>query len=160
MKTLYHASPSKNLTVIQPQRTLSRDKYIGDYVFATSDLKLAAMYLATKGKGTLMDYTSKEPAIVICSDEREYVRNDKGGAIYIVPADSFKKSPQEGLEESEVVSKVPVTPLDKKVYEHSLDAMHELGITVYFADQKTFDALVKARDEKKLLKKLRPYTKI
>lgn len=49
---LYHASAQKNLKVLKPQRTLFHDEYIGDFVFATSDRRMAAMYLATKGVPT------------------------------------------------------------------------------------------------------------
>ena len=136
MKFLYHASPKKHLTEIQTKRTLSRDLYIGDFVFATSDVRLAAMYLATKGNAILVNVKTKKPTIVICNNAKDYLLNDKGGAIYRVPGNTFIKSPQEGLEDSEMVSEVGVTPIDTQVYLSSLDAMKEMGITIYFVNEK------------------------
>lgn len=159
MKVLYHASPVKDLRKIEPKRTLSRDIYIGDYVFATSDIKLAAMYLATKGNAILMNVEAETPVIVICNNPEDYLAHDSGGAIYIVPATTFKKTPQEGLEKSERVSKVAVTPVDKRVYKHSIDAMKETGIVIYFVNQKTFNSLVQAKDEDKILASLQPFAR-
>lgn len=157
MQVLYHASPKKNLTEIKPRRTLSRDVYIGDYVFATSDFVLAAMYLATKGNAILMNVKAKDPIIVICNNETDYLSNDKGGAIYTVPISTFRKSPQAGLEESEMVSNVAVTPSDKRVYDSSLEAMKEMGITIYFVNEKVFSKIVAAKDESKIISKLKPF---
>lgn len=157
MQVLYHASPLKNLKIIQPKKTLSRDIYIGDYVFATSNIRLAAMYLATKGIAILLNVKSPKPTIVIRSNPREYISNDKGGAIYAVSDRTFKKSPQEGLEDSEMVSGVSVKPISRQVYSSSLDAMKEKGIVIYFVDEKVFNDIVEAKDESKILKKLNPY---
>jgi hypothetical protein len=157
MKVLYHASPAKTLKKIQPQRTLSRDIYIGDYVFATSNIRLAAMYLATKGNATLMNVEAETPIIVICNNAKDYISSDKGGAIYTVPATTFKKTPQAGLEKSERVSSIAVTPIEKKVFKRSLDAMREMGIVIYFVNQKTFDSLVQAKNESKTLASVQPF---
>ncbi len=154
MDVLYNASLHKDLELIEPQRTLSRptytgkDKYIGDYVFATKDKRLAAMYLATKGLATLLETEAEFSYIVICSDQAGYIANDKGGAIYELPTDKFSETPQEGLTEYELVSADPIKPLGKIVYEKSLDAMLEHGITVYFVNQKTFDGLMPVGSDK------------
>lgn len=55
MEVLYHASSDTNLTIIVPKRTISKDIYIGDFVFATQDKRLVAMYLVAKGNATIMD---------------------------------------------------------------------------------------------------------
>ena len=157
MKTLYHASPYKDLQKIQPQRTLSKDMYIGDYVFATSDIKLAAMYLVTRGNATLMNTDAMLPFIVIRNNPKDYVANDMGGAIYIVPDTTFKKSPQEGLEKSELVSSVAVTPIDKIIYRRSIDAMKEMGIVIYFVTKEIFDKLVLSKEESKIFATLLRY---
>jgi hypothetical protein len=157
MKVLYHASPIKNLRIIKPKKTLSRDIYIGDYVFATSDIRLAAMYLATKGNATLMNVKADIPTIVICSEQKDYLASDKGGAIYTVPATTFKKTPQEGLEDSELISSVAVKPLSKKVYERSIDALKEMGIVIYFVNNSTFNKLVRTKDEAKIISSLQPF---
>lgn len=65
MSDLYHSSTEKDLRVISPQRTLSKDKYIGDFVFATADPAYSAMYLVPKGLKTLMHSSTDDRWIVI-----------------------------------------------------------------------------------------------
>lgn len=157
MNLLYHASTNKNLEMIEPQRTLSKDKYIGDYVFATSDRKLAAMYLVTRGTPTLMNTKAEVPRIIICADSTSYIKNDAGGAIYEVPGKSFVKTPQEGLEESELVGKVAVKPVSKKVFATSIDALNEAGVEVYFVNETQFEDIVLNKNEDEIISNLVPY---
>jgi len=153
---LYHASQIKNLKIIKPQRTLSNNQYIGDFVFATKDIKLATMYLATKGLYTLME-TDNEPHIVIVSDVKDYLKNDKGGAIYTLPSEGFIKTPQKGLEKYELVSKKAIKPVDIKVYAKSLDAMKEMGIKIYFVDMDTFNKINQPNKGQKIISSLKSY---
>lgn len=154
---LYHASPDKSLAVIEPKRTLSKDKYIGDYVFATEDPRLAAMYLASKGTALLMNVKSSPFSIVINANEQDYLASDKGGAVYKVPAATFEKTPQAGLEDSERISKVSTMPLEKKVYSSSIEAIQEAGVKIYFVDSKTFTNLLNNPDQDKIIASLKPY---
>ena len=157
MDTLYHSSTNKDLELLEPQRTLSKDIYIGDYVFATSDKRLAAMYLATRGTPILLNTNVKNPQIIISANAKEYVKHDVGGAIYSVPAEYFKKTPQTGLEDSERVSEITVHPSAKTVYESSIAAMREMGVTVYFVSQKQFDEIIRTKNEDHIISKLAPY---
>jgi len=156
MRTLYHASPHKNLHVIKPQHTLSRDVYIGDYVFATANKKLAVMYLATKGLYTIME-AGKKPYIIIRSSPKSYMAHDMGGAIYELQSEGFTQTPQAGLEQYELVSKQVVKPLRKTIYGKSLDAMLAAGITIYFVTHKTLDQLLSCDEVAKMLPDLVPY---
>jgi hypothetical protein len=142
MPILYHASTNKDLGVINPKRTLSKDKYIGDFVFATADKVLAIMYLATRGYATLMNSKDTQPNIVVCADQSRYQADDKGGAIYELPEESFIDTPQKELNGYEFVSVKPVKPLSKSVYEKSLYAMNEAGIIIRFVDEQTFSSLI------------------
>ena len=74
---LYHASPIKNLKLIKPQKTISHDKYIGDFVFATKYKKLALMYMLPKGFPILMNVKSKNPYVVICADAKKSLKGIK-----------------------------------------------------------------------------------
>jgi hypothetical protein len=141
MYVLYHASTNPDLKVLEPQRTLSNDKYIGDFVFATADKILAAMYLLPKGYGSILDTDTKPPQILIRADETEVRAKDKGGAIYTVDASDFSESPQKDLIALEKVSDKPIIPISKEIFKNSFDALNKLGIEVEFIDQKTFDRL-------------------
>jgi len=142
MHILYHASPEKNLELIEPRPTLSNDKYIGDYVFATANRLLAVMYLATKGVATLMDVENSW--IAICCNEGEYIANDKGGAIYTLPMNSFIETPQTSLNDYEFVSTRAVRPTSKIEYTSTLQAMIDGDITVFFVDEPTFNDLLES----------------
>lgn len=155
-QVLYHASPNAKLSRIDPQKTLSNDVYIGDYVFATKDKKLAAMYLANKGVATLMEHRTKKPYIIIQDDADHYTKHDKGGAIYAVSASGFKETPQVGLEGTEFVNDKAVTPLSKEVFPTSLEAMRQQGITIYFVTPKTFELLLDKNRKDKTLASLKP----
>ena len=155
--SLYHASTDTTLDVIEPRRTLSKDEYIGDYVFATASESLAAMYLATRGNATLMQPEGAKPYIVICNNPDDYIKNDKGGAIYKVPATSFKPTPQEGLEMYELVSETSVKPVDKTLYNSSIIAMRKKDVSIYFVDQQLFNQLLASKNEEKILSSIQPY---
>lgn len=154
---VYHASPDSSLKAIAPKRTMSKDVYIGDFVFATTDKKLAAMYLATRGVATLMHHASDTPFIVMSSSSGEYLQSDAGGAIYTLPGATFEPTPQHELSESEMVSRVMIEPLHKEVYKTSIEAMKRHGITIYFVDQPTFERIVAAKNQQEAVSTLQPF---
>jgi len=154
---IYHSSHHKNLKIISPQRTLSHDKYIGDFVFATYNKKLAVMYLATKGVGILMNPKKSDMTIVICANEKEYLINDRGGAIYELTDDEFFVSPQSGLGDYERVSKKPVKPQNTTLYDSSVTAFLNHGIKIYFVDEEMFNILVLNPKQSEIIRTLTPY---
>lgn len=155
---LYHASNIKDLKILKPQRTISNDKYIGDYVFATSDRKLATMYLVTKGVPILMVTRHTVPKVIICANQEDYILNDNGGAVYEVSSKGFIDTPQDGLSPYEKVLKLPVTPLRKTIYSTSLNALRSQEINVYFVDKEIFNSLLMNPDQSKIIDSLEPYT--
>lgn len=155
---LYHASPVKNLKLLKPQRTLSNDKYIGDFVFATRHKKLALMYMLPKGFPLLMNIESSKPYVVLSGNEKNIIKNDKGGALYIMPSNSFHKTPQARLSDYEMVSKEPVVPLAMTVYESVIKVLNEEDIDIYFVDSKIFDVLINNPKQDSLVRNLDRYT--
>lgn len=142
MSDLYHSSVEKDLRIISPRRTLSKDKYIGDFVFATSDRTYSAMYLVPKGIMTLMNSSVDGSWIVIRSDPKDFRLIDKGGAIYRLSSEGFIKSPQVELGETEMVCANEVPILDKEVYSTALEALNEQKVAVYFACEKEFQEIL------------------
>lgn len=151
---LYHASQAKKLKTIFPKPTLSNNRYIGDYIFATANRALATMYLAPKGFAILMNIDALIPTLIICGNEQELKKHDKGGAIYELSPDVFIDTPQKGLELYEKVSKKPITPLKAKIYDSIFDAFREQRIKVKFVDEATFKELVESPDQKSLIQEL------
>lgn len=154
---LYHASQQTNLSTIKPQRTFSNDKYIGNYVFATTNKKLALMYLVPKGIPTLMNPDDPQPNIVICSELSKYITKDQGGAIYKLPSNDFIKSPQKELSMYEMASKQSIKPLTKNIYKNTIQALQSADIKIYFVNDATFAKLIKNPNQDKLINGLRNY---
>ncbi|MDZ7786261.1 MAG: hypothetical protein U5L95_04030 [Candidatus Saccharibacteria bacterium] len=150
---LYHASGQKNLSELTPQPTKSNDEYIGDYVFATKNYKMALMYLVPKGLPTLMS-PENEPNIVICSTPQAFKEKDKGGAIYTVPADNFQPTPQGALSNYEMVSQKPVKPTSKDTYQSVFTALHRADIKIRFVSYATFNKLLRHPRQKQLITEL------
>jgi hypothetical protein len=140
-----------------PQRTLSHDKYIGDFVFATENKRLALMYLAPKGFSTLMNPKLPNPNIVVCGEAENVIKKDKGGSLYVLDGKSFRETPQEGLSDYEMVSLKPVVPLEEIDYPGVINALLEEGISVYFTDESTFNSLILNDRQENMIKRLPKY---
>ncbi len=154
---LYHASPIKNLKILEPQRTISNDKYIGDFVFATRHKKLALMYMLPKGFPVLMNIKSPKPYVVLCGNSRDILKKDKGGALYELSAKSFHRTPQTALSNYEMVSKMPINTLSETDYESVTRALDKEGIEIYFVNNKTFDKLILNPEQDSIVQTLDRY---
>lgn len=139
---LYHASPIKNLKIIEPKRTISNDKYIGDFVFATRHKILALMYMLPKGFPLLMNTKFSKPYVVLCGNLRDILKKDEGGALYELSAESFHRTPQTALSNYEMVSRVSISPLSETDYESVTRALDNEGVAIYIVDRNTFDKLI------------------
>jgi hypothetical protein len=155
---LYHASQHKNLVKITPQKTLSHDKYIGNFVFATANKIMAIMYLSPKGFATLMNPDDSNPDIVVCGTVEDFIKRDLGGAVYKLPSAHFTKTPQKGLSDYEMVSTHTVEPLGKTTYNSALEAMLHAGIEVRFTDAKTFKSLIRNPNQADMIKQISLYS--
>ncbi len=155
--TLYHASPLSRLPIITPQPTLSRDKYIGDFVFATKNKRLALMYLVPKGFATLMNSQLSNPNIVICGKVKDVIKKDKGGSLYWLSDEYFQDTPQAGLSEYEMVSEKPVIPFKEVSYENTIETLINGGISIYFTNESTFNSLLVNDKQQELIQKLPKY---
>ena len=155
---LYHSSPIKNLKKINPQRTLSNNKYIGDFVFATKDKRLSLMYMLPKGFPILMNSKSSSPYVVICGEVEDVIQKDKGGALYILPSKTFHKTPQKELIEYEMVSRDSVAPIDEIDYANVLNALNIEGISIYFVDDTVFSNLIDNPEQDNIVKHLKRFS--
>jgi len=115
------------------------------------------MYLVKLGHATLMEPNGKNPHIIIQSEPDVFSATDKGGAIYFLPDTTFKETPQNGLEQTERVSRESVEPIDKRIYKSSIEAMSEMGIKIYFVNRKTFKLFLETKDDEGLLNLIQPY---
>lgn len=142
-EVLYHASPVKDIEVLNPDSQSTRDDDEGDVVFAAEDKALAAAFMVRwEDDWASVGRFDGEDWFMVISDKDKFMRADHGGAIYTLPSDSFITDPGKGLGEAEWTSGEAVVPEKEKDYSSALDAMKEAGLNVYFVEKDDFqDAL-------------------
>ncbi len=156
---LYHASNDPNFSQLEPREESSRFSNEGPLVFATPDKAVAAMFLAPKDGGSVEISKFNDQSVIIINNKIEnFKKKDRGGAIYTLPSETFTTDSTTGMKETEWVSKVPVKILSKEMYKTSLEAMKQLGVRVYFVNDKTFKSIQSSDDHGwEILSKLKPY---
>ncbi|MDP3954567.1 MAG: hypothetical protein Q8Q06_04085 [bacterium] len=141
---LYHGSPHRGIEELEPRAKSHRDPAEGAQVFATQEMGLAAIFMTEKvAESGLHD---RIPYAIIAEPREDFIKNDKGGHIYVLPSDGFVCDPEKGLREYEWTSKSPVRPVKTMEYNSALDAMIENGVQVYFIEPKTLQEIRQAKD--------------
>lgn len=159
MPVLFHASTIKNLPELIVKPTKSNNIYIGDYVFATGNIKLCLMYFVPKGVDTMFSSQTKPESLLICSTYTKYKGLDMGGSIYTVDSKKFVQSPQKGLEQYEKVSTENVKILNETHYASIFDVAKQMKVNIYFVNRKQFETLVKTKNEHLVIPILKPFQK-
>lgn len=159
---LYHASPSKNIEILEPKAEGFRDVKEGPVVFATPDKSYASCFLVdTNDSWTQISHWGREnaPWNIIISDEGKFRRLDVGGAIYELPVSSFYCDMDKGTGKSEWVSKTSVIPFRKETYGSGLKAMLKNNVNVFFVSKETFNEIRNSNDHGyAIIKTLQPYS--
>ena len=138
---LFHASPSTEVTEFEPRNEYPRYSGEENLVFATPHEELAAMFLSPRSIDTEISTFGDQYVIFINADENTYRAEDQGGAIYSLPVESFETDTVNGMGENEWYSKAPVRPIDKTVYNTSVEAMEKLKVKRYFVNDYTFQRI-------------------
>lgn len=157
--TLYHASANPDITEFEPREESSRYPGEGPLVFATPDKRVAAMFLAPKDGGLAEISKFDEDAVLVIQNSADnFIAHDKGGAIYVLPSDTFTTDNSIGMQETEWVSKEAVKPISKEIYTTSIDAMRSMGVKLYFVDARIMNMVRNSSDHgMALLRSLPPY---
>lgn len=145
-KLLYHASQNRNIKVLEPRAESVRDKDEGLVVFATPDKILASIFLVPTNDSWTKSGLFGVVHYFVCSDKNRFLKEDKGGAIYNLPSETFETDEMKGLGDREWTSKVPVKPVSIEMFESGLKAMLKLGVQVYFVTQQQFQDIKKSKD--------------
>ncbi len=118
-------------------------RYTGEtkLVFATPHQELAAMFLVPRDIETEICIYGNRYVVIINSDEESYVKQDKGGAIYSLPTDSFETDSVHGMGEIEWYSKIPVKPMSKVIYRTLIQAMDKFNVERFFVDHDTIEKI-------------------
>lgn len=143
---LYHTSPSRDIEEFQPQANSVRDSKEGSVVFGARDLALASTFLVEADDSWTERGTFGGAYYFVVSDGEKFKSSDKGGALYVLPNNTFECDVNKGMGDLEWTSEQGVKPVDKTVYESALDAMINNGVQVYFIDQGTFSKIQQAED--------------
>ena len=146
---LYHGSPTPDLEELKPKTESWRDKKEGPQVFATSDKRLATIFIGKEFKESSIVRSGKFgdiPYAVILGSREEFIKDDKGGYIYTLPTNKFECDPEKGLGVNEWTCKVTVKPRTVEKFDSALDAMLEAGVQVYFVDDKIYQKINESKD--------------
>jgi len=150
-KYLYHGSNNKHLEVLSPKSKSVRDEKEGPVVFATQRKGLAASFIPhvenMEKDDPIISVIERKPVIVI-PNKRKFLKNDTGGALYkLRKTNRFKRTipKNHSFSRYEWVARSKIKPLDKRVYDSSIDAMIDNGAIVYFVtrkQQKEYERLI------------------
>ncbi len=138
---LFHASPSIEITEFEPSNEYPRYTNETKLVFATPYERLAAMFLSPRNVNTEIGIYGDRYVIFINSDEKAYSAQDKGGAIYSLPVETFETDAIHGMGEIEWYCKTPVKPVDKTVYQTSTEAMDKFNVERFFVNDDLFQQI-------------------
>lgn len=147
-KFVYHSSHNSEIEELSPRQERERDSGEGPVIFATPDKGLASAFLVKGHNDSWMkiSYYNDVLVVTICANREKFIKNDKGGTLYILASDNFNFDPNRGMGEREWTSHVPAKPINKTKYNSALDAMIENGARVYFIDKKSFEEIKKSDD--------------
>jgi len=134
---LFHGSPHQDLTMITPHRLDTRG-HGHPIIFASHHIAMASLFmLKHKGKFACGRLPSGD-IFFMTNDKRQCILDDQGGAIYLLPSDSFFCEPYESLGLDEWISYGSVKPLTKFSFPSAIDAMLAMGVKIYFVDDNTY----------------------
>jgi hypothetical protein len=162
---VFHGSPVKTLTdgILKPRAVVGRPRHPDSVIFASPDIAFASMFILQAGDDWMTcgsrctDLAQPPIYYFMCSDKERFMREDHGGAIYMLPSQPFKRYMADFIVSSEVIAHEAVKPLTSIPVESALETMLQLGVQVFFVDQVTYDSFVHA---KSMDEKMRIYERI
>jgi len=144
---LYHGSQNRNITKFEPRAITIRNESDGEVVFATPDAAYASMFIVPVDDSWAQIAIFGETHCIVISDKERFMKyNDKGGAIYKLPADTFKTDQEISRSEKEWTSKDTVDPRHKTNVKNGLKTMIRHGVQVYFVDKQTLENIKTSED--------------
>lgn len=152
---LFHGSSHTDITQFNPRAEHVRDSKEGKMIFATPSIKLASCYLIRWDDSWIFQFITSDnqnrnnsEITMVISDRERFNKLDKGGVIYLLPADNFSYDKEKGLGIYEWVSRESVSPVAKLYFVSALQAMKNFGVKIYFVDKKQFRKLLSLSGEK------------
>lgn len=143
---VYHGSSNRNIERFEPRSEKVRDPLEGPKVFATSDKRMASVFIVGADDSWANSGMHNGVPYIIISDRERFEKLDEGGVIYHLPSDTFETDPNKGLGEIEWTSSESVEPNHKEEHQSAVEAMLEHGVQVYFVAPETYEAWKTAPD--------------
>jgi len=135
---LYGASQNRNINIFEPRANSIRDPNEGSVIFATPDKTYASMFIIPSDDSWTNKGQYQNQYYQVIADEKRYKNLDKGGAIYTFKSNGFETDLTKGMKSKEWISKKPVKPINKEIYESGLEAMKQLGVKIFFVSPNVF----------------------
>lgn len=145
---LYHGSDHKSIKKFYPEKGNWQNRNELLLVFATHQKELALAFMRPKnGSPVIIGSFNKDKTwFIAIADKDKFLKNDQGGAAYLLPPTTFSRNPHTQLGQSEYISSQPVIPVHIEKYNSTLKAILQAGIQVYFTNEKINQAILKAKD--------------
>lgn len=143
---LYHGSPRGEIEEFESRVSKGSGEKYGAFVYASPDLATASIFMIGVEGGWLTGRLGDVPYVLIPMPRDEFIKNDRGGYVYVLPSDTFNTEADRGLLQYEWASKEKVKPVQKLEYSSALDTMLENGIQVYFVDKDTYQKFKESKD--------------
>lgn len=113
-KFLYHGSPNRNIEVIELRNKSVRSDDEGLVVFGAIDKIGAMKFMMPCGDSWSHLARINGVHIVLVADKERFFREDKGGAVYTLPSDSFDINPRFTSAKTNGLRKKKLNQLPKK----------------------------------------------
>lgn len=141
---LYHGTINEDIEEFEPRSAPERPEE-DPAVYASPDLDIATQSMANKfvSNGGIVDGIK---FVCIPMTREEFMREDKGGTVYVLPNNSFNMNNGLGLGEKEWISKTPVKPIKKIKFPSLLEKMIAQGTRVYFIKPEMIPIITQAQD--------------
>lgn len=98
---LYHGSPRGDIKKFEPKVSGGSGEKYGALVYAAPDMATASIFMSNvKGEWSAGRF-SGVPYTLIPMSRDEFIKNDTGGCIYVLPSDTFSFERGRGMGEYE-----------------------------------------------------------
>lgn len=135
--TLFHGSTNTEIDIIRPKPLGTRCKG-QPIVFASHHIALASLFMLKHHGKFACGRLPNGDIFYMTDDKRRCILEDRGGAIYVVPAATFFCEAHVSLGVDEWITYAAVKPLAHFIFSSALDAILDFGVKVYFVDNNTY----------------------
>ncbi len=134
---LYHASPVRNLSQIEPRaKTIPSDFQEGQVVFATDEFAFATQFLVPSDDSWANGGAMGDVLFFIVSDKERFHNADKGGSIYLITSQGFTN-----YNKREWFAKKPKKTESEIYFPKGFLAMLTQNVQVYFVDKTLYSKI-------------------